>query len=195
MTFRAANHLAKVETHASELEKIAAGMEADGIGGDPRRGHAVMLREMAGDLRANAARGVLPSTFGSLYAAADVYAATGKGKVSAADVEQALASVAGFSAPLRAAVISAMESKGVVSSDVNQISAAASRKKTIASVMASNPAAADGLKSIMARAARLGFEIKENEPISLVEMDKALAGKDIDARLALKVSLKRYGLL
>ena len=52
-------------------------------------------------------------------------------------------------------------SKGVVSSDVNQISAAASRKKTIASVMASSPAAADGLKSIMARAARLGFEINE----------------------------------
>ncbi len=195
--FQASNQLSKVEVHAAHLEKIADDMAAAGIGNDPVRGHVVTARQMAADLRANAARGTLPSAFNHLYAMSDVAGvhASGKGKTSAAEIEAALATVPGFNANLRRAVISAMVAKGVVGDDVDKISAAASRQKTIASVMASNPAAQSGLKLVLAQARRLGFEIKENEPISLVEMDKALAGKDIDARLALKVSLKRYGLL
>ena len=56
----------------------------------------MLAREMAADIRANAAKGVLPSAFDRLYAAADVHAASGKVKVNAADVERALGSVAGF---------------------------------------------------------------------------------------------------
>jgi hypothetical protein len=35
-------------------------MEAAGIGGDPQRGHAVVLRRMAGHMRAEAALGKVP---------------------------------------------------------------------------------------------------------------------------------------
>jgi hypothetical protein len=67
----AANHLQKVEKHAVALEKEADNMDAAGIGGDPVRGHAVVLRKMAGDLRANAAVGKLPHIFDGFYAKSD----------------------------------------------------------------------------------------------------------------------------
>jgi hypothetical protein len=63
----AANLLPKVEPHAAKLESIADAMEADGIGGDPNNGHAIALRKMAGQMRADAAQGRMPS---SLHAAA-----------------------------------------------------------------------------------------------------------------------------
>lgn len=70
----AANHLQKVEKHAVALEKEADNMDAAGIGGDPVRGHAVVLRKMAGDLRANAAVGKLPHIFDGFYAAKEAAA-------------------------------------------------------------------------------------------------------------------------
>ncbi len=195
MNLFASNHLAKVEPVASELEKAADNMEAAGIGGHPTRGHVAIAREMAADIRANAAKGVLPSAFDQLYAAADVHAASGRVKVSAADVEQALGSVAGFSAPLRAAVISAMELKGIISNDVNQISAAASRKTTINSIMASTPSAQPALKLLMAQCRRLGFELQPDKQVSLAEFDEAVKGKDVSDRWAAKLSMKRFGLI
>jgi hypothetical protein len=45
------------EEHAADLEKIARNMEAAGIGLDLDRGHVVVLRRMAADLRAEAAGG------------------------------------------------------------------------------------------------------------------------------------------
>ena len=157
MNLFASNHLAKVEPVAIELERAADNMEAAGIGGHPTRGHAVLAREMAADIRANAAKGVLPSAFDRLYAAADVHAASGKVKVNAADVERALGSVAGFSAPLRRAVVSTLVNKKIVTEDVNQISAAASSKTTINSIMASTPSAQPALKLLMAQCRRLGI--------------------------------------
>jgi hypothetical protein len=69
------NYLDKVEPHAMGLEFAARDMERDGIGGDPNNGHAVILRKMAGDLRAQGARGVLPHSYNSagsnLYASAE----------------------------------------------------------------------------------------------------------------------------
>lgn len=66
----AANHLAKVERHAAELEKAADHMDAAGIGGHPTRGHAVVLRNMASDIRANAAVGKMPHVFDYFVASA-----------------------------------------------------------------------------------------------------------------------------
>jgi hypothetical protein len=57
----ATNFLSKVEPHAAQLENLAAEMEAAGIGGDPNNGHAVVLRKMAGQMRADAAQGRMPS--------------------------------------------------------------------------------------------------------------------------------------
>jgi hypothetical protein len=65
------NLIPKVEKHAGALEQIASAMDADGIGGNPARGHATVLRNMAGDLRSQAALGRMPSTFDAFHAAAD----------------------------------------------------------------------------------------------------------------------------
>jgi hypothetical protein len=62
------NLLPQVESHAARLEGCADAMEADGIGGDPNSGHALILRRMASDLRSDAARGRLS---GSFHAAAE----------------------------------------------------------------------------------------------------------------------------
>lgn len=68
---QAANMLPKVEPHATKMEACADAMEAAGIGGDPNNGHAVILRKMAGHLRAEGAQGRLPGAFHGMYAAAD----------------------------------------------------------------------------------------------------------------------------
>jgi hypothetical protein len=52
-----------VEPHAKACEACAAGMEAAGIGGHPERGHAVVLRKMAGHMRAAAAMGQVPHIY------------------------------------------------------------------------------------------------------------------------------------
>jgi hypothetical protein len=54
---------ALVETHCAGLEAAANAMEAAGIGCAPVTGHADRLRRMAFDLRADAARGVIPSRY------------------------------------------------------------------------------------------------------------------------------------
>jgi hypothetical protein len=59
------NHLAKVEGHARRLEKIAADMDAAGIGGHDVKGHAAVLRHMAGSMRADAAHGKMPYRYES----------------------------------------------------------------------------------------------------------------------------------
>jgi hypothetical protein len=52
-----------VEPHAKACEACAAGMEAAGVGGDAQRGHAVVLRRMAGSMRAEAAMGKVPHIY------------------------------------------------------------------------------------------------------------------------------------
>ena len=71
----AANHLAKIEPHAKRLEDAADKMDDDGIGGDEGRGHAKVLRQMAGEMRADAAQGKMPHIFYGFHAKADVKAA------------------------------------------------------------------------------------------------------------------------
>ena len=66
------NLLSKIEPHASRLEDAADKMDAAGIGGHPKRGHAAVLRDMAASLRADAARGKTSDVFdgGVMYGAA-----------------------------------------------------------------------------------------------------------------------------
>jgi hypothetical protein len=66
------NKLESIERHAADLEKAAVSMIAAGIGGDPERGHALALRTLAADLRAQAALGRQPTTFELINGAADV---------------------------------------------------------------------------------------------------------------------------
>lgn len=84
------NQLEKIEPHASRLEAAATSMDAAGIGGHPTRGHAAILRGMAGDLRSKAAKGELPAVFDQFNAAAD----TGDGELSARQI-RALSATSG----------------------------------------------------------------------------------------------------
>jgi hypothetical protein len=54
---------ALVETHCCALEAAANAMEAAVIGAMPVVGHADRLRRMAFDLRADAAKGIIPSRY------------------------------------------------------------------------------------------------------------------------------------
>jgi hypothetical protein len=51
------------------------------------------------------------------------------------------------------------------------------------------------LKQAVATAQRLGFEIKPDETINTFELDRALAGKDLDERWALKTILHRLAMI
>jgi hypothetical protein len=50
-------------------------------------------------------------------------------------------------------------------------------------------------KQIQAAAARLGFDYRIGEKVDPFELDRALAGKDITARMTLKNNLMRLGVL
>ena len=65
------NQLSKVEPHAAALEAAADRMDADGIGGHPTRGHAAVLRDMVGCMRAEAAVGKTPYSYSDMHAGAD----------------------------------------------------------------------------------------------------------------------------
>ena len=60
---QAANLLPKIEPYAVKLENCAAAMEEAGMGGHPSRGHAAVLRDMAGKMRAEAATGKMPHVY------------------------------------------------------------------------------------------------------------------------------------
>jgi hypothetical protein len=69
-----ARTMSMVEPHALACEACADGMEAAGVGADSQNGHALVLRRVAGHLRAAAALGKVPHVFRDsdwLTAAAD----------------------------------------------------------------------------------------------------------------------------
>ena len=53
----------------------------------------------------------------------------------------------------------------------------------------------DLLHSVIAQAKRMGFQIKENEHVDVFALDKAMAGKDITQRLAIKSVLGKLALI
>jgi hypothetical protein len=66
---------------------------------------------------------------------------------------------------------------------------------TIKQIAASSSEHVPLLKNIMATARRLGFAIDPDKPIDPVAMDAALKGADISARLALKATMAKIGLI
>jgi hypothetical protein len=84
------NQLSKVEPHAAALEAAADRMDADGIGGHPTRGHAAVLRDTVGCMRAEAAVGKTPYSYSDMHAGADDSEPTEENfRVTAARVEAA----------------------------------------------------------------------------------------------------------
>jgi hypothetical protein len=60
---------------------------------------------------------------------------------------------------------------------------------------AKNGANADLLRSVMARAARLGFKIEDDKLVDVVAMDAAMRGKDVVERLSIKATLAKLALI
>jgi hypothetical protein len=58
---------------------------------------------------------------------------------------------------------------------------------------AANPENHVGIAVMKAHARRLGVSLEEGKPVDIIALDKALAGKDITARLELKSMLYRLG--
>jgi hypothetical protein len=195
----AANHLVKVEQHAKELEKAADHMDAAGIGGDPVRGHAAVLRDMAGDLRANAARGVMPAVYNRFYAAAEAKTET---KVDvAAEVKAAAEKVT-----------------AEMTKQLTELKAAAdANEKALKDQLASAKTEIDGLKakaqttetaedvkrktlspSTLRLLAKSSIELPEGEgKLSLADLDKGFkaAGLDTEQRMTIKTQLAAAGLI
>jgi Tfp pilus assembly ATPase PilU len=60
---------------------------------------------------------------------------------------------------------------------------------------ARNGANKDLLRSVMAQAARMGYQIKDNELVDMVALNAALKGQEVGARLALKAALHKLALI
>lgn len=128
-----------------------------------------------------------------------IYAHAGSGaasqsKITLADVEGTLASIP---ANMRERVIAGLTAKGVVRLDPERALASSPYrgKKTINQIAAASATSIPLLKQIKATAARLGYEVPDDRPVNLMEFDKAVAGKDIQTRLALKSIMRQVGLL
>jgi hypothetical protein len=68
--------------------------------------------------------------------------------------------------------------------------------RTPAQAIADNIENAVAIKQIVATAKRIAnFEIKPDEIVDPVALDKALVGKDVDARMGLKLNMARLALI
>jgi hypothetical protein len=165
-----------VEPHAKACEACAAGMEAAGVGGDAQRGHAVVLRRMAGSMRAEAAMGKVPHIYRDhdyfVSAAADK---EDGGTVLAAKLDEMVK-------PL-AEGLKAMETKLADVKAAAVADAKAPERKTL-------PA------SITTLLAKNGLEAPaDGSKFSLANVDAALKELPFATRLQVKAGLTQNGLL
>ena len=118
------------------------------------------------------------------------------GKTSADAVDAALASIAGCSANLRRAIVAALVERKVIAPYSDKISAGAgATRRTINSIAASSSASIPLLTDIQRTCARMGFALKPDVPVDVVEMNKALSGGDITQRMTLKSKMAQVGLI
>lgn len=170
-------HTDLVEPHAKALEAAASGLAAAGIGGHATRGHVAVLNRMAGQMRAAAANGEIPSEFrdnSSYYASAE-----------APDVAKAISDA------VAAAIKPLNDTIAAQGTQIADLKAAAVRtvtppeRKTI-------PA---GITTLLAKA---GLEAPaDGTKMDASKVDKALGGLGlpVSKRLEIKTSLARAGLM
>ena len=200
---QAANHLAKVEKHAAELEKAADHMDAAGIGGHPTRGHAMVARNMASDIRAKAARGEMPAVFDAFYAKADekVEAKVDLDRAVKAAVEDAAvkkasaefdAKLAEVKAAAEAAVKDAELSAETKLADMQAKAAEAATKSVTAP---ERKTLAPGHTALLAKA---GVELpSDDSKLDIAKLDKAFKEANLSAmqRTELKTVLAKTGVI
>jgi hypothetical protein len=171
-----ANAMSMVEPHAQSLESCAAAMEASGVGGDAQRGHAVVLRRMAGSMRAEAAMGKVPH----IYRDHDYFVSAAADKVD--ETAAINARLDEMVKPL-AASLAALETK------LADVKAAA-----VANVEA--PARKTLPASITTLLAKNGLEAPaDGSKFSLATVDAALKELPFQTRLQVKAGLTQNGLL
>lgn len=173
----AANLLPKVEPHASKMEACADAMEAAGIGGDPNNGHAVVLRKMAGHMRAEAAQGRMPSA----YSGGHMWGSAAKGETvdTAAEVAKAVDALV---KPLAASL-------AAMGTQLTDLKAAAFKDSAAPERKTASPA----ITALLARTGITGP--KDGEKLDLAVVDKALAALPIGDRLNAKIAMSKAGLI
>lgn len=193
---KAANQIAKVEKHASELEKAAEHMDAAGLGGHPTRGHAAIARNMAGDMRAQAAQGKMPFSYDAFYAnAADVKSgadAEVKKAVEAASTEakKAIDEVRAAATKTETELkdqVKALETK------LADVKAAADKAKAEGTVEVTRKTLSPGQNALLAKA---GVELPgEGKKLDVAAVDDAFkkAGLTTAQRVEVKTALARVG--
>jgi uncharacterized protein DUF6582 len=173
----AANLMPKVETHAKNLETLAASMESDGIGADAQNGHAQHLRRMAGQLRAEAAQGRLPATFHGMYAAA---AALVPHEIDPAVLKSAI----------ETAVKPLVDANAALGTQIADLKAAAVKGSPAPERKTLPPA-------ITALLAKAGVEMPTaaGDKIPMAKLDEALKGLGMSQRIEFKSGLAKAGLI
>lgn len=198
----------KVEPYAASLESCAAAMEASGVGADPNSGHAVVLRRMAGEMRAEAALGKVPHSFRSsgYYAGAAAVAELRPSDEVEKAVTKALEANATKQAEKDAAaekkITDAIAASAAATKDVSDKLAAA--QTTIEDLKAGKRAASQSpdrktlspaITSILARAS---LTVPEGDgKLTIAQVDAALKPLNLDPvkRLEAKLSLEKAGLM
>ena len=166
-----AQTMGKVEPHAKRIEDAADKMEADGVGSATANGHVKVLRGMASSMRADAAQGRIPSSYGGMYAAADP---------------------AGAGAPLK--VEDTPEFKklkdelGVASTKVSDLQAAAE-------AATKPPARKTRSPEVVSFLSKSGVSLGDGEKMSAAALTEALKNEDPSTRLRIKAGLKQAGLV
>lgn len=170
--------MAKVTPHADMLRKAADGMEAKGIGTDPRNGHVAVLRQMADGMEASALTGTLPQSYAAHYSMG-MYA----GAEKPADPAAAIA------AAVEAATKPLIEKVGTLETKLGDGIAAARDASTAPDRKTVSPA----ITQLLAKA---GVEApREGAKLGTEQVDKILAGMSVQDRLRKKDELFRAGMI
>lgn len=194
--------LDKVEPFAAKLEAAAAEMKAAGIGAAARNGHADILERMASDMRAEASRGTMPSSFyAGMYASAEA---------TKAEVEKVVEKVETAPADL-AALIKAEAEKLVagikaeadavtagLKTEVETLTGKLGAVQASAAAKSEEPARKTLAPAITALLAKGDLTLPEGDSkLDLASVDAALAksGLPIEARMQAKAALRQAGKL
>jgi hypothetical protein len=178
-----ANTMALVEPHAKACEACASGMEAAGIGGHPERGHAVMLRKMAGNMRAAAAMGQIPHIYRDhdyfMNAAADTGNANATKPLDGAEL----------AAKVEAAVKPLADKLAAVGTQLADLKAKAFADSPAPERKTVKP-------EITALLAKAGLEAPaDGSKLALGKVDAALKELPVSQRLTVKAALSQAGLI
>lgn len=195
----AANHLGKIEPHAKRLEDAADKMDEDGIGGHDTRGHAAVLRHMAGAMRADAAEGKMPHVYhqdGGFYASAAKDTAAVEAKVAEvkaqaeAEFTKKLAEVKAEAEKVQKELADKVASAETMISDVK-----AKAEKAVADA-GNKPARKTLAPQQIKLLAKAGVEMPtDDSKLSVEKLDKAFAEAHLttDQRFQLKTALAHVG--